>query len=344
MKKLKIGVLGAARITEMGIVAPARELGCELYSIAARNPEVAKAFSRKNGFSRYHCTYEELINDPDIDIIYNPLPNGLHGPWNILAMEHGKHVLTEKPFSSNAEEAYRICEVAKKKGTFLMEGIHYSFHPVTRRMYTLLKSGIIGELSKVDIIMIMPEAPQDDPRWLLELAGGALMDLGCYALHIFGRLAPWGGGAPNITEAYAHERQGHSGVDEKTDIVVAYPNGMAGYAHCDMTGNHIEFTLKFTGSKGSIFAKNFLHPHLDDRIVVDTETLKTTEYLGKTYTYTHQLAKFLDCLQNKSPSPVSLKESIATMELIDKCYRVAGMHRRPEYVDVRQGPTDILLS
>lgn len=344
MKNYKIGILGAARITEMGIVLPARELGCELYSIAARNPLRAKEFSRNNGFSRYHSTYEELIKDPEIDIIYNPLPNGLHGPWNILAMEHGKHVLTEKPFSSNAEEAYRIDEVAKNRGTILMEGIHYSFHPVTHRMYSLLKSGVIGELRKVDVIMIMPEAPQNDPRWLLELAGGALMDLGCYAMHIFGRLAPWGGGAPDITGVYAHERRGHPGVDEKTDVFVAFPNGVAGYAHCDMTGNHIEFTLKFIGTKGSVFAKNFLHPHLDDRIVVDTDTLKTTEYLGKTCTYSYQLAEFLDCLQNKSPPPVSLKESIATMELIDRCYRMAGMQRRPEYVDVRQTSTDTLRS
>jgi predicted dehydrogenase len=329
MNTMRIGVLSTARIVELGIVIPAKSLGYELYSIAARDPPTAQAFAKEQGFTRYHASYEELISDPNIDMIYNPLPNGLHGPWNIRAMQAGKHVLTEKPFASNFKEAIHVWDIAKKSHVLLMEGYHYSFHPVMHRMLCLLKEGMIGDLERIDIVMCMPEAPESDPRWLLDLAGGSLMDLGCYAMHIFQRLAPWGGGPPRVVDAVAHERLGHRGIDEKMDVNIDYPNGLSGATHCDMAGDHMEFTLSFTGARGRISAKNFLHPHLDDRIEIDTTQIKSIEHLGKSYTYVHQLQSFLDCLANRTPPAISLEESVATIKLVDTCYRMAGMKPRP---------------
>ncbi|WP_340617453.1 Gfo/Idh/MocA family protein [Xenorhabdus entomophaga] len=331
MSKFKIGVLSTARIVELGIILPANLMNIELYSVAARDPEKAKKFAKQHNFTRYHNTYQQLIDDPKIDIIYNPLPNGLHGPWNIKAIKSGKHVLTEKPFSSNESEARSICEIARSTNSFLMEGFHYSFHPVWIRINELLNIDVIGKLKKINIVMIMPEAPVNDPRWSLELAGGALMDLGCYAMHIFNRLKSFGGGGPQIYKCRTHERLKNSGVDEKADVIVNYPNGLMGTVHCDMGGDRIEFTIEFIGEKGRVFAFNFLHPHMDDRILIETNQTTVIEKLGKTYSYTHQLQSFLDYLQH-SVSPIPLDESLETMKLIDICYRFAKMEPRPTVV------------
>ncbi len=107
----------------------------------------------------------------------------MHGPWNLKAIAAGKHVLTEKPSASNAIEAALVRDAAAERGVSVMEGFHYVFHPVTRRLHELLAKGELGELQHVETTMVMPPPPDDDPRWSLSLAGGALMDVGCYAMH-----------------------------------------------------------------------------------------------------------------------------------------------------------------
>ena len=186
---LRIGVLGASRIAESAIVAPAQELGHRLVAVAARDPVRAKAFADKYGVERVLPSYQDVVNDPEVDVVYNPLANSLHAPWNLAAVAAGKPVLTEKPFARNREEAQHVAAAADAAGVTVMEGFHYLFHPVTRRALELAGDGTLGELTRVEVRMGMPEPQPDDPRWSLELAGGALMDLGCYGLHVMRRLA-----------------------------------------------------------------------------------------------------------------------------------------------------------
>lgn len=124
-------------------------------------------------------------------IIYNPLPNGLHTPWNIKALENGKHVFTEKPFASNYKEAKILKHAADVSGKLLMKAFRYCFHPVTNCIYSLVESGILGKLKHIEITLVLPEAADHNPRWDYELASGAIMDLGCYALHAFLRFSPY---------------------------------------------------------------------------------------------------------------------------------------------------------
>src|SRR3954447_21327518 len=122
---LRIGVLGASRIAELAIVGPARELGYRLVAVAARDPRRAELFAEKHGVERVLGSYGDVIHDPEVDVVYNPLANVLHAPWNLTAIAAGKPVLTEKPFARNRAEAHQVAEAANRAGVTVMEGFHY---------------------------------------------------------------------------------------------------------------------------------------------------------------------------------------------------------------------------
>src|SRR5437879_5789170 len=132
---VRIGILGAARTSANALIGPAGRSGDAVVSaVAARDPLRAKEYAAKHKIPKVADGYAELLADPEIDAIYNPLPNGLHGRWTIAALEAGKHVLCEKPFTANADEARQVAEVAQLTGLVVMEAFHYRYHPVARRM------------------------------------------------------------------------------------------------------------------------------------------------------------------------------------------------------------------
>ncbi|MFI1728099.1 Gfo/Idh/MocA family protein [Streptomyces acidicola] len=329
---LRIGVLGAARIAELSIVGPARAGGHRIVAVAARDRARATAFAEQHGVERVVGSYAELVADPEVEVVYNPLANGLHGPWNVAALAAGKHVLTEKPSASNAEEAAEIHEAVAEAGTVFMEGFHYLFHPVTRRLHELLRSGELGELRHVETVMAMPAPRDGDPRWSFPLAGGALMDVGCYALHAQRMLAPWADGAPRLVAARGGERADAPGVDEWLDADLEFPNGATGSARCHMAHHELQFSCRIVGSRGEATALNFVQPHLDDRIVVRTAAGERTEELGRRSSYTYQLDAFAAHLRQGTPLALDAGDALATMRLIDDCYRAAGFPVRPRTV------------
>ncbi|MFJ9723896.1 Gfo/Idh/MocA family protein [Streptomyces sp. NPDC101209] len=326
---LRIGVLGAARITERALVDPARAAGHRLVAVAARDRSRAEAFAARHGVERVAGSYAELLADPEVEVVYNPLANGLHGPWNLAALAAGKHVLTEKPSASNAEEAAEVREAAAKSGTVFMEGFHYLFHPVTRRLHELLAGGELGELRRVETLVAIPAPEDGDPRWSLALAGGAVMDLGCYSLHAQRMLAPWAGGAPSLVSARGGERAGAPGVDEWLDAELAFPGGATGSARCHMAYDGLEMSCRIIGTKGEASAPNFVLPHLDDRVVVRTADGERTEHLGTRSSYAYQLEAFAARVREGTPVPLDADDAVATMTLVDACYRAAGFAPRP---------------
>jgi predicted dehydrogenase len=274
-------------------------------------------------------SYADLLADPEVEVVYNPLANGLHGPWNLAALAAGKHVLSEKPSASNAEEAAEVREAAAKAGTAFMEGFHYLFHPLTRRLHELLASGELGELQRVETMVAIPAPAESDPRWSLPLAGGAVMDLGCYSLHAARMLAPWAGGAPRLVSARGGERAGAPGVDEWLDADLEFPSGATASARCHMAYDELEMSCRIVGSLGEALAPNYVLPQLDDRIVVRTTEGERTEHLGTTSSYTYQLEAFAARVRQGSALPLGADDALATMTLIDACYRSAGFEPRP---------------
>ena len=304
---LRIGVLGAARIAALAIVDPAHTTGDRLVAVAARDRRRAEAFAASHGVERVLDTYADVVGDPEVEVVYNPLANGLHGPWNLAAIAAGKHVLTEKPSASNAEEAREVRDAATAAGVTLLEGFHYLYHPVTRRLHELLATGELGPLRRVEVDMVIPAPAADDPRWSLDLAGGA----------------------PRVVAARGGERAGHPGVDEWLEADLEFPSGATGSARCNMAGDAVHMPCRIVGDRGEATAANFALPTMDDRITVTTQGGQRVEHLGTRPTYTYQLEALRTHLRDGASLPIDADDALATMELIDACYRAAGFQPRP---------------
>src|SRR5919112_1678684 len=344
VEPLRVGILGAARIAQLAIVKPAHATGTRLVTVAARDRRRAEAFAAEHGVERTAGSYAEVLADLEVEVVYNPLPNALHGPWNLAAIEAGKHVLSEKPFASTAEEAAEVRDAARKAGVTVAEGFHYLFHPVMQRLFALLDAGDLGELYRVDALIAMPAPDHGDPRWSFDLAGGALMDLGCYGLHAHRALGRWAGGEPELVGARAKERAGAPGVDEWLEADLRFPSGAAGVVRASMVHARFEMTLRVVGSRGEAKIMDFVQPHKDDRVLVRTGPTAHTEHMGTRSSYIYQLEEFITALRDGWRMPTDPDDAVATAQLIDQCYRAADLplrHRkplRPPEIDRRSGP------
>ncbi|OYN75182.1 Gfo/Idh/MocA family protein [Mycolicibacterium sphagni] len=323
---LRIGVLGASRIAEHAIVGPAHELGHRLVVVAARDPQRAKEFADTHGVERVATGYADVIDDPEVDVVYNPLANALHAPWNLAAITVGKPVLTEKPFARNRSEAQTVADAAGRAGVSVLEGFHYLFHPVNQRIFELAADGALGEIHTVEVRMAMPAPDAGDPRWSLELAGGALMDLGCYGLHIMRQLGARTLGRPEITAAHASQR--NPGVDEWCDVELSFPSGATGLSTNSMIADDFSFTIKVVGTEGDAMVHDFIRPHIDDRITIRTPAGTSVENLGTRSSYSYQLEAFAAHVLNGAVLPIGLDDAVQNMRFVDTAYRAAGLPPR----------------
>jgi len=326
MAPLKIGILGAARIADDGIVDPSRVLGHRLVAVAARDRSRAEAFAAQRGVERVHQTYAEVIDDPDVEVVYNALVNSLHAPWNQYALNAGKHVLSEKPFASNAAEASQVRELARNASGQIVEGFHYLHHPVNLRLRQLVTSGALGEIQRVEIELSIPSPPDGDPRWQLELAGGATMDLGCYVLNAARQFGRWVGQAPSVVRAEATLRK--PGVDAAMWVELAYPGGIPGRLHWDMNAETRQMDWTVAGTAATAVVPAFAVPHLDNRIVITRDGSTEEQTLGEQTSYTYQLAALADMLQTGAEFLIDVDDSVANAELIDEVYLGAGLSPR----------------
>jgi len=329
---LRLGVLGAARITEEALIDPARRTGHRLVAVAARDRGRAEDLAARSGVERVHDSYEEVLADPEVEVVYDPLPNALHGPWNVAAARAGTHVLTEKPSTACAADARAVAAAAAAAGVHVVEAFHHLHHPVHRRLVELLASGELGDLRRVEVDVLVPAPADDDPRWSLELGGGALMDLGCYGLRTLRALAPLVGGEPVVTGARAVEHPGSPGVDTELVADLALPSGATAVVRSLMGADEVRFSCRLVGSRGEALAPSFIKPQEDDRVVVRAGGAERTEHLGTRSSYDFQLdalARLLRGGAGPDDPDLDADDAVATMELVDSCYDAAGLGPRP---------------
>ena len=286
---LRIGILGAARIAPIALIRPARELAeAEVVAVAARSPEKAAKFASKHGVPRVHPSYEALLADPEIDAVYNPLPNGLHCEWTLAALEAGRHVLCEKPMASNADETLRMAVAAEKAGLVLDEAFHWRAHPLAARMREIIESGEIGELRHVEASLCIPFLLPGDIRYRLDLAGGATMDTGCYTVSVVRHLA---GSEPEVRGARA--KLSSPGVDRFMQAELDFGGGVSGRITCSLfSAKLLSVSASAEGTKGSLRVFNPIAPHLYHRLSVRGEQGSRSERVRGDATYTHQLRAF----------------------------------------------------
>ncbi|HET6811178.1 MAG TPA: Gfo/Idh/MocA family oxidoreductase [Acidimicrobiales bacterium] len=322
---VRIGCLGAARIAPAALVRPARAVaGAEVVAVAARSQDRARTFATKHGIPRVVGSYQELVDDPEIDAVYNPLPNGLHGVWTERALRAGKHVLCEKPFTANATEAEEVAKVAAETGLVVMEAFHWRYHPLAAQLVDIVRGGELGPIREIRTSMCFPLLARGDIRWQAHLAGGALMDAGCYAVHMARTLA---GSEPEVTSAEARLRS--PGVDRYVRAFLKFPDGGTGRITTSMwSGTVLDVSARVTGEKGSLHVLNPTAPQYFS-LVTQRSGGRTRRWRARgNPTYQYQLEAFVDAVENGAAVPTGPDDAVANMRVIDAIYRAAGMEPR----------------
>ena len=329
MPPLRIGVLGAARIVPTALLTPARSVPeVVITAIAARDPNRARAYAARHGIPRALASYDELVDDPDIDAVYNPLPNGLHCAWTLRALGSGKHVLCEKPLASNAAEALQMEQAAERAGRVLMEAFHWRHHPLAARMIQIVKGGTLGRIQRIETNMCVPLMLPGNIRYDYGLGGGATMDTGCYAVHMLRHLA---GTEPEVTRAEA--RLSSPKVDRCMTADVTFADGRTGRVRCSMfSWTLLDISARVVGDKGEMRVFNPVAPQFYHRLTVRTAEGKRVERLPGKSTYEHQLRAFADCVNSGTPVLTSAADGVANMRVIDRIYEKAGLPLRGQIV------------
>ena len=329
MADIRFGTLGAANITPNALTQPAsRNADVAVVAIAARDRAHAEAMAEKEGVLHVVDDYQAVIDHPDVNVVYNPLPISHHHEWTLKALAAGKPVLCEKSFAMNEREAIEMAEAADKAGLLLIEAFHYRYHPVFLRALEIYHAGSIGELVRLTgrfhVGLGDRDMPSDSIRMIYETGGGATMDMGCYPLSWMRHFT---GEEPEVVSAEAVE--GPPNVDLRLVTELRFSNGATGSASGSMMrGDRFQTDLVAEGTKGTLTVNNPLVPHMGHEIRLEAGGETSTETLTKRTTYDYQLDAFVRALNTGEKLATDAEDAVKQMRLIDNAYRAAGMKVR----------------
>ncbi|KAJ7696447.1 hypothetical protein B0H17DRAFT_1130861 [Mycena rosella] len=347
---LKFGILGAAAIAPDALINPAKSHPeVVIYAVAARSQKRAAEFARKHGIEKVFGGpngYQELLDDPEIDVVYNPLPNGLHYEWTMKALAAGKHVLLEKPAANTADETRQMFEFAESKGLVLLEAFHYRFHPVAQRVKAILDSGELGAVKSTSTMLNVTRGifGPSNIRFDHSLGGGALMDVGCYTISSMRFFA---GAEPTSVESASHVLAVPQ-VDISSTATFALAGGKTGTVTCTLdlppalglVPRIPQLHATIVCERGELRIYNYVLPTLYHSITVApaggparVEKAYTFPALGEAWwtTYRYQLEAFVNKVRGRTPHAwVTKEDSIANMEAIEMVYAKTGLGSRPK--------------
>lgn len=320
---IRVGVLGAASIVKEALLRPcARVEGIDVVAVAARNSERAVRYAARHRIPKVHSSYAVLLDDPNIDAVYIPLPSALHAQWMIASLEAGKHVLCEKPFTSNAAAAAEVESLAATSSVVLMEAYHSHYHPLRQRLHDIIESGELGDIWSATATACAPIPPGKDIRWNFELGGGGLLDLGYYPLRLlrdlFGEVTGMTATAKSRGEidARLEAHLTHSGGVQSTLLSSIWSRRLLGSR------------LEVHGSHGRMRVGTPTHPQLGGRIRIDGIQGSRVERPDRRSTFDYQLEAFRDAVRGGSVQ-TGAREAVAQLRTVDALYRAAGLSTRP---------------
>jgi predicted dehydrogenase len=331
--KVQWGVLGAANIALKKVI-PAMQRGesSQVTAIASRDIKKARQAADQLGVRKAYGTYEELLADPEIEVVYNPLPNHLHVPWTIKAAEAGKHILCEKPVALNAEEARTLLEVRSRTGAKIQEAFMVRTHPQWIGVLELIKQGRIGSVRSVSGAFSYNNRDPKNIRNIADFGGGALMDIGCYLVYT-SRLI------------FAQEPHRVSGVivedpEMRTDAVTSgildFPAGQSVFTCSTQVVPYQRVQIFGTAGRIEVEIPFNAPPDQACRILVDPGTdvsgreAEVVEF-PVCDQYTIQGDLFSKSVREGTPLPVPLEGSVQNMAVIDAVFRSAksGQWEKP---------------
>ncbi len=320
MKRVRFGVLGAANIAVKKVIPGMKNcVRAEVVAIASRTRSKAEGAARELGIPKAYGSYEELLADPEIDAIYNPLPNHLHLPWSVKAAEAGKHVLCEKPITLSARECRELIATRDRTGVQMAEAFMVAVHPQWLRAREIVRSGRIGRLRSIVGVFSYYNDDPGNIRNIPEYGGGGVMDIGCYPIFI----SRWIFGEEPTRVSAAIERDPAMKTDRLASAVMEFPSG-----HCVFTCSTqlvLYQTVELLGTKGRIQIEIPFNAPPDRPCRIRTDTGVDlfgggiqVEQFPVCDQYGLQADAFAAAIQDGAPVPVPLEFALGNMEVIER--------------------------
>ena len=326
---LRLGILGAARIARGAIIpAAAKSDAVEVKAIATRGGGKSEELRSAAPDAELFEDYEALLESQDVDAVYVPLPNSMHGEWTLRAIEADKHVLCEKPFAPDAAGAERSVEAAERSGLTLMEGFMYRLHPQTRRLSALISEGAIGEVRQATAQFGHRLDDPEDVRSVGSLGGGSLGDVGCYCVS---GLRLVFGGEPRRASAFARFKQ--DGADEELAGVLEFDSGI-GLVSCGISSARRE-RMEIVGTEGSITLEAPFRPDKSGGgIKISRGDAVETETVEEADPYLAELEEFAAAVREIREPSVGQREILgnarALSALMDSAHQGGRVQSLPE--------------
>lgn len=323
------GVLGAANIALTKVIPAIQSTArSRVVAIASRERTKADAAARHLGIPRAYGSYDALIADREVDVVYNPLPNHLHVPWSVRAADAGKHVLCEKPIAMSADEARQLRDARDRNGVVIGEAFMVRCHPQWLEAKRLVDSGVIGPLRVVSGHFSYFRRDPDDVRSRVEFGGGALMDIGCYPIVI----ARWLFGSEPTEVIGQIEYDPDLGVDRLETALLRFADGQATFTSAGQLVPYQKMQIFGTTGRIEVEIPFNTPPDRPARIYVDDGSqlgglaARTMEFPAADQ-YALQAERFVDAVLGIADVPVSIDESIANMAVIDAVVRSVASRR-----------------
>ena len=327
---LRIGILGTGNIAKRALLAPAIDMPEVIVTaVASRDVARAQAYAAENGVLRA-CDYVGLLADSEVDVVYITLPPTMHAEWSIQALEAGKHVLCEKPMSANEREARAVMAAVERTGRVYMEAFHFPYHPFAKRVRDLLDTRALGGITGAEAHFQIPRKyiAAGNIRRNYSLGGGALMDVGCYALNALRRLL----GEPEaVLEAKAQVDSSDLQTDVAMSATLIFPSGRQGRLLASfLADEQPDVELVVQGERGRVEVSSLYVPQWGGALNMEWGQHRYVERADPTPSYVFQLRELVRCIRDGAPVLTSAEDGAMNMRAIDAIYRKAGLRLRGE--------------
>lgn len=320
MSKVKMGILGAGDIAKLMAETIRKMDNVDAYAVAARDLERAEKFSNEYGFEKAYGSYEEMLKDENLDLVYIATPHSHHHEHAIMCLNHGKHVLCEKAFTANAKQAEEVLKLAESKGLLITEAIWTRYMPMSKTLNEVIESGVIGKVTSLNVNLSYPithKARIMDP----ELAGGALLDLGVYTLNfaamVFG---------DKIKSISSTAIKTESGVDAQNSITICFEDGKMAILNSSILAISDRQGV-INGDKGYIVIENINNYEKIRVFSLDREEIAVYDAPKQITGYEYEVEAAIQAIENKEIecSQMPHKETLRIMKIMDSLRREWGI-------------------
>lgn len=326
-KKIRWGVLGYARIASESVIPALLRAGnSELHALASRDEAKLAIARTRYGIPKTHVGYEALLQDPEIDAVYLPLPNNLHRAWTIRAAEHGKHILCEKPLGLNAAEVREMIAACSMNKVTLMEAFMYRYTDRIAKVREVLRSGVLGEIKFVEATFRYPLDRPDSIKWNPALGGGSAYDVACYPINLVGLIADECNGKPDTgaihPQSVSAECVRSRGIDVIFSGLLKYSSGLLASIHSGFNAQkHI--MAQIVGTKGILEIPETYFDHAGSLTLSLGDERREIPVM-KSDRYRYEIEDFADAILQQRPPAFGLAETLRNAEVLDRLFAAAA--------------------